>query len=708
MNKRRLSGILFICLLVLFPLASRSEEAVDVTGFWEGKLNIPTMELEIQVELSRDGEIWKGTISIPAQNAKNLPLEKIGLSGNEITFMIGGVPGEPTFKGKLSDDGNEISGDFIQGGQSFPFSLKRESSPALKAKQSLAGFSKLVERGLKGLHVPGAAVAVVVGDKVLLAEGYGFRDVEKKNSVTADTLMAIGSSSKAFTTFAMGVLSDEGKMDWETPVRTYIPWFKLYDPFASERFTPRDLVTHRSGLPRHDLVWYNNTTSTREELVRRLAYLPPTADLRTKFQYNNMMFLTAGYLVETLTGKAWEDAIRGLVFEPLGMKRSNFSVDDSQQDADFAFPYKYEDKKLVRIPFRNITTVGPAGSINSCVREMSRWLLVHLNGGEIDGRRVIGAETIQDMHLAHMPTGGTPALPEVTPADYGMGWFIDSYKGHVRVHHGGNIDGFSALVSMLPNDNIGFVVLTNMNGTPLPELLVRHATDLILGLGERDWIGQTLQQIEAGRKSAEEAEKKKETRRVKGTRPAHKTAEYAGTYTHPGYGTLEISLEEENLFSIYNGMKTPLGHWHYETFNGLDAEDPTFEDMKYTFETDVNGRVAAVRAPFESAIGDIRFEKQPDRKLFDPEYLETLTGDYALATQRITVILKGEALIMSVPGQPAQTLVPALGGEFYLKAVPVISLSFKTDEAGRATALVLYQPNGVFEAARVKGAEEKK
>ena len=708
MNKRVLSGVLIVCLLVVFPLISRSEEAVDVSGFWEGKINIPSMELVIQVELSREGESWKGTISIPAQNAKNLPLEKIGLSGNEITFAISGVPGDPTFKGMVSGEGNEISGDFTQGGQSFPFTLKKESSPALKAKEALSGFGKLVERGLKGLNVPGAAVAVVVGDEIVLAEGYGFRDVEQKIPMTADTLMAIGSSSKAFTTFAMGVLSDEGKMDWEAPVRNYIPWFKLSDPYASERLTPRDLVTHRSGLPRHDLVWYNNATSSREDLVRRLAHLPPTADLRTRFQYNNLMFLTAGYLVETLTGKAWEDAVRSLVFDPLGMGRTNFSVDDSQQDADFAFPYKYDDKKTTRIPFRNISTVGPAGSINSSVREMSRWLLVHLNGGEIDGKRIINAETVQDMHLAHMPTGGTPALPEVTPADYGLGWFIDSYKGHVRVHHGGNIDGFSALVSMLPGDNIGFVVLANMNGTPLPELLVRHATDLLLGLSERDWIGLTMKQMEAGLKSAEEAEKKKETRRVKGTKPAHKTADYVGTYTHPGYGRLDILLEGGQIRSVYNAMRTPLEHWHYETFNGLEAEDPTFKDMKYTFETDVNGYVAAVRAPFEATIGDIRFVKEPDKRLTNPEFLKTLVGEYALATQKVTIALRGDALTLTVPGQKAYTLVPTLGNEFYFKSVPVITVSFKSDKSGEVTALLLNQPGGVFEAEKIKSQKKEK
>ena len=693
----------YFCLVILLaPVCLHSQKTHSVAGHWEGTIDVPGTKLEILIDFSQkaDGS-WEGTISIPAQNARNLPLGGISFVGNDISFAIAGVAGEPTFEGNLSDDRAKISGEFTQGGQGFPFSLSREVSPKIKAKKALAGFDKIVERGLEELNVPGAAVGIVKDDEVILAKGYGFRDVGNEIPMTADTLLAIGSASKAFTTFAMGVLVDEGKLEWEKPVRHYIPWFRLYDTFASERLTPRDLVTHRSGLPRHDLSWYNNYDASREEFVRRLAHLKPSADLREKFQYNNLMFLTAGYLVEVLTGKEWEDAIRSHVFDPLGMKRSNFSVEDSQKDDDFALPYREREGKIEKIPFRNISNIGPAGSINSCANEMSRWLLVHLNRGKIEGEQIIGPQTIQDMHLIHMPTGGTPAIPEVTPASYGLGWFVDTYRGHSRVHHGGNIDGFSALVSMLPRDGVGVVVLVNKNGSALTELLVRHAYDLVLGAEPTDWVGEAAKEKAVGEEVAEEAREKKESRRKPGTKPAHELEGYTGDYFHPGYGDLKVSLEDGEILFTFNGITTPLEHWHYETFNGKRGDDPTFEDMKLTFRTDVNGNVAALEAPFEPTLEEIVFDKKPDARFFDPDFLQKFVGKYQLATQTLTISLKGNSLTLYIPGGDELDLVPQVGDEFVLKQAKIVSLSFKFDDEGNVVALELYQPDGVYEAKRL-------
>jgi CubicO group peptidase (beta-lactamase class C family) len=704
MNKSLVRYFIILSIVfMLIPISLQSDEVPSLAGHWEGRIDVPGTKLEILIDFvqKQDGS-WEGNISIPAQNAKNLPLSNISVVGKETSFAIEGVPGDPTFKGTISDDGTEIAGDFTQGGQSFVFSLSREVSPKIKAKKALADFEKIVERGLKELNAPGVAMAVVKDDEVIFAKGFGYRDVEKKIPMTADTLVAIGSASKAFTTFAMGVLVDEGKLEWEKPVRNYIPWFRLYDTFAGERLTPRDLVTHRSGLPRHDLSWYNDYEASREEFVRRLAYLKPSADLREKFQYNNLMFLTAGYLVEVLTDEKWEDAIRAYVFKSLGMKRTNFSVEDSQKDADFALPYREREGKIEQIPFRNITNIGPAGSINSSVNEMSHWLLVHLNGGKFEGKQIIGPQTLEDMHLAHMPTGSTPAIPEVTPADYGLGWFVDTYRGHRRVHHGGNIDGFSALVSMLPQDGVGFVVLVNKNGAALTELLTRHATDLILGLEPKDWIGEAVKRKAKGEEVEKEAKQKKHTRRKPGTKVAHELKEYTGDYVHPGYGDLKVFLKNKELYFNYNAITTPLEHWHYETFNGKRVDDPTFADMKLTFRTDVNGYVASLEAPFEPTLDAILFKKKPSARLFDPGYLQQFVGKYQLATQTITINLKGNGLTLYIPGQREYNLVPVVGDEFMLKQVKIISLNFKTDDKGQVIAVELFQPNGVYEAKRIE------
>ncbi len=695
-------SIHFFVIILLFSLPALSAPPQDLSGHWEGFIKLPGTTLEFNLDFVKQADAsLTGDISIPQQGAVDLPLAGIKIEGTKAMFAISGIPGDPTFDGTFSADGLKMSGKFTQSGQTFTFEMTKGGDPLAAVKKSLEGFDEVVSKGLEQIKVPGAAVAVVKNTDVVFARGFGYRDVESKLPMTADTLLAIGSSSKAFTTFALGTLVDAGKLEWDKPLRNYIPWFRLYDVSMGERLTPRDLVTHRSGLPRHDLVWYNNFTATREELVRRLAYLQPTADLRERFQYNNLMFLTAGYLVEVLTGNRWEDSVRALVFDPLEMKRSNFSVDTSRKDGDFAQPYREEKGKFIKIPFRNITTVGPAGSINSTATEMSHWVMTHLNQGKYKDRQVVAPLVVADMHTAYMTTGGTPTRPDISVADYGLGWFTDVYRGHVRVHHGGNIDGFSALVSFFPRDGLGFVVLTNKNGTGFPELVVRTAADRILGLDSIDWIGDAAKQQAQGEDVAEKAEQKKATRRIPGTTPAHKVAEYAGDFSHPGYGDLEVTFSGGKLSFSFNGIRTPLEHWHYETFNGGKADDPTFRDMKLTFQTDVNGNVASVSAPFEAATDEIVFEKKPDAKLFDPQYLGNLTGAYDLASQRVTISLKGNSLTLLIPGQPVYDLIPEVGGEFSFKQAKVVTVRFIEDAKGQVTGLEINQPGGVFEFKRI-------
>jgi CubicO group peptidase (beta-lactamase class C family) len=676
-------------------------------GHWEGKIDIPGSPLEFDVDFVRaaDGS-WSGDISIPAQNARNLPLAGIEVEGGDIRFAIADVPGDPLFKGTIDPGGSAITGLFTQGGAEFPFELKMEEGLAGRIAGRLAGFADIVERGLRDLIVPGVAVAVVAEEKLVLARGYGYADYENKRPMTADTLLAIGSSTKAFTTFTMGTLVDAGRMEWNEPVRTSIPWFKLADAFASQRITPVDLITHRSGLPRHDLLWYNNLDASREDLVRRLAYLKPTADLRERFQYNNLMFLTAGYLTEVITGETWEDSVRRRVLAPLGMTRTNFSVEESQRDPDHALPYRVVDKTIERIPFRNITTVGPAGSINSSAGEMSRWVTVHLNRGSFQGREILRPQTLEKMHSVHMAMGGTVVNPEISPSDYGLGWMIDTYRGRRRVRHGGNIDGFSALVCLFPGDGFGFVILANKNGAALPELLARHAADQILDFEGKDWIQEAVEARERGEDAEKAAKEKKATRRVEGTRPSHRPEDYAGIYLHPGYGPLTIELGESGLCLRYNGIRAPLSHWHYDTYNAGEDGDPTFEDAKINFLADADGRIARLEAPMEPALDPIVFDKQPDPRLFDPEYLKTLTGRYQLVNQTITVTLKGDVLTATLPGQPEYELVPGLEGEFHLKQVMAFAIRFLMGEEGEVTGLEIIQPDGVYAAEKIKTREQ--
>jgi len=534
-------------------------------------------------------------------------------------------------------------------------------------------------------------------------KGHGLRDLEKRLPATPQTLYAIGSSSKAFTTFAMGALVDQGKLQWDVPVRTYLPWFRMNTDFATLHITPRDLVTHRSGLPRHDALWYNNTTMSREDLVRRIAYLPLNKDLRETFQYNNLMFLTAGYLVGNVNGSSWEDGLRQLVLAPLGMTRTNFSVKESQADADFSQPYRVLRDSIQRIPFRDISLVGPAGSINSSAEEMLKWVGLHLAGGKRGDTQVIQTSTLRDMYRPYTPISGMGDNPELGPMSYGLGWFIDTYRGHYRAQHGGNIDGFTAAVTLLPQDRIGIVVLVNQNGAALGELATRHAMDRLFGGARRDWSGDALK----GRKSADAAgranEQKKGEVRIPNAPPSRKLAEYAGTYSDSGYGPLTVTHERDTLVLSYNGIRAKLQPWHYETFSALrNPDDPALEDQKITFRTGTAGRVEGAMITMDALAPATVFRRMPDAQLLDAAYITRFTGRYQIPGGPVAAVtLRGNTLYWAQGGGAPTALEAESGSRFVLSAMREISVEFRSDAAGTVTGARVVQPGAVTDVIRL-------
>ncbi len=569
-------------------------------------------------------------------------------------------------------------------------------------RKSLAGFDAVVDKAIKDFKVPGLAIAIVKDGQPIYARGFGLRDVDKNLPVTPRTLFPIGSCTKAFTTFVMGTLADEGKLDWDTPVRTYLPGFRMSDPIATESITPRDLVTHRSGLPRHDLAWYN-TTLTGRDVVARLAHFDATEPLRSKFQYNNMMFMLAGHLVETIDGRPWAESVRKRIFGPLGMTTSNFSVLDSQKSDNFARPYDEQEGKVRVIPFRDITNVGPAGAINSSIAEMVRWVAVHTQAGKLDGKSIISTPVLAELHTPQMAIGVPSEKKEISPASYALGWMADTYRGHRRVHHGGAIDGFTADTCLFPDDAMGIVVLTNKDGTPLPSLIVRHAADRVLGLEPIDWLAEGLDRRNKALDAEKAAKKKKETVRQPGTRPAHPLEEYAGDYEHPGYGPLKIEVHDGHLVITYNGIRASLEHWHFEVFDAPRADnDPALAELnlKFQFQTNVKGYVNAVAVPLEPSVKPIVFLKRPEKKLSDPAYLARFEGEYELAGRPVTVHLQGHTLFFEQQGARPMELVPDRDDEFNLKRAAGLSIRFVTDARGKVDEMALSTPDGVFAARR--------
>jgi CubicO group peptidase (beta-lactamase class C family) len=700
------------------PSAAPLGSGAGPAGRWEGAIQLPGQELRVTVELTRDGDTWSGKIDIPAQGAKGLPLQGIAVEGSRVTFLIVGVPGDPKFRGALSADGASIRGDFTQSGQTFPFRLERGGDPAKAAAQSLEGFGDLARRVLADWKVPGLSVAVVKDGRVILLEGYGQRDVGKRLPVTPDTLFAVGSTTKAMTAALLATLVEEGKLAWDAPVADALPAFRLKDEIAARRMTPRDLVTHRSGLPRHDMVWYNAALS-RQEMFDRLRFLEPSADLRVRFQYQNLMFLAAGHLAAEVGGAPWEDLMRRRLFEPLKMAEANLSVSDSQRSADHALPYKEKNGTVQAIPFRNISAMGPAGSVNASARAMGQWLLFNLGHSETERGRVLSAPALAELHTLQMATGNSSTDPEAFDLGYAMGWFVESYRGRIRLHHGGAIDGFRAMVSFVPGNGVGAVALCNLDGPMLPvEALVRTAIDRTLGLEPIDWNARFLERHRAAKKAAEEAKKRATAERKEGTKPAHALAEYAGEYEHPAYGTIGVTVAPARgvpaapggaapvaaLRAEFHAIPMALEHWHFETFRAL-PEDPALADEKLflQFLANAAGDVDRLSVPLEPQAPEIVFSKKPPARLSDPAFLKTLTGVYAMAdnaTFVATVEAQGNTLSVSVPGQPVYTLEPYGGTEFRLKGLTGYRMRFVLDEKGTVREILLIQPDGVFTLRR--------
>lgn len=706
MQRRFVSCVwLFFALLAgaVLPAA-----AADASGRWSGAIQIPGTELGVQVDLAAaEGGAWKGDIDIPQQNARDLPLENIKVDGSSVTFKIAGPPGDPTFTGTLAADGSKIEGQFTQNGQTFPFALERFSATGPTDEELAAHLREYVPKILDTWKVPGLALAVIRDGKIVLTEGYGYRDLEKKVPVNADTLFAIGSSSKAFTTAALGILVDEGKLDWDKPVRTWMPDFKLHDPFATERMTPRDLVSHRSGLPRHDLLWYG-TNATRAELVARLGDLEPNVDFRTHWQYQNLMFMTAGYLVEKVSGKSWEDFVRERLFTPLGMTASDLSITQMETVENRSLGYKEKDEKegggIEIIPYRNIDAIGPAGAINSNAVDMAKWVQFHLGNGTWEGKTILARSTLDELHRPVIlldGAGGSAAASLLADEElpfmmYALGWFVQPYRGHLVVHHGGNIDGFSAFVTLLPKERDGVVILTNLDGTVAPFILANHIYDRLLGLPEKDWNGKLKARRDEIRKAAQEAEAREDEGRKKGTKPAHALDEYAGVYTHPSYGDLRIERQGNGLAVSYNALqKTPLEHWHYEVWNLTEGEG---KGTKINFQTNAQGDVDRLSLPLEPAVAEIVFTRKPTQ--LTAEQLRRFVGEYELPGAVATVELQaGDRLTVTVLGQPTYELLPYRANELKLKGLTGYSLRFE-EENGVVTAASFVQPNGTFRAKR--------
>ncbi len=433
-----------------------------------------------------------------------------------------------------------------------------------------AKIDELAEKSMRAWGVPGVAIAIVEGDKVIYAKGYGVKELGKTDPVTAGTIFAIGSTTKAFTTAAMAMLVDEGKMGWDDPVRSYVEFFHLNDPMADAMVTLRDLVSHRTGLSRNDLLWYNSL-STRAEIIRKVAFVKPSRQFRSAWQYQNIMFLTAGYAVGRASGGSWEQFVQRRILDPLAMTDADFSADVARTTPNHATPHrKNVTGKPEVIEWRNIDNIGPAGSLNASVNDMAKWIRLQLNDGVFDGKRLISHSAFEEMRTPQMAIrpedAGRNTNSESNEISYGLGWFLQDYRGLFLVQHGGAIDGFRTSVALVPKQKLGVVVMSNLDNENMPEALRYQIIDAVLGLPAHDWDAELIayfgKQEAAGRASLDRFL----ASRQKGTKPSLPLHAYAGTYEDRGYGELKIAVVGKNLESHWSRVNSRLEHFHYDTF----------------------------------------------------------------------------------------------------------------------------------------------
>ncbi len=575
--------------------------------------------------------------------------------------------------------------------------LSSQSFPQINEDVKLDGFEQYVEKAMKDWNLQGCAVAIVKNGKVIFIKGFGYRDVKNQLPVTENTLFAIGSCTKAFTSAAVCLLVDESKLDLDKPVIDYMPEFKLFDNYVTEHITARDLLCHRSGLPRHDFAWYGADDIPRKDMIERLRYLEPSHGFREVWQYQNGMFAAAGYLVEKVSGVSWENFVKSKILDPLNMKSTNFSIYESQKSTDYSKPYREVKDVVNEIPFRSIDAMGPAGSINSNVTDMSNWVMLQINGGKFNDKQIISDGTLSQTHTPQMVIPGGMS-DEVFYSSYGMGWMITSYRGHLRVEHGGNIDGFSASVCLLPRDSAGIVVLTNMDGTSFPSVVRNYAIDRVLGLSEIDWNQKLIADIRKMKEAMKDEKDKKDPNQVEGTSPSHPLESYTGKFENPGYGNVNILMEDNELVGDFHSMKGKLNHYHYDIFETV--EDGLIPKLKLTFLTNTKGEIDRFTMPLQDGVKDIEFKRAVDVKKLDEVSLQKFTGEYEIMGTVITISLRNPTTLTAVvPGQPVYELVPIGNNEFNLKNLDGYSLKF-TEEDGKITEAVFNQPNGVFKAKK--------
>jgi CubicO group peptidase (beta-lactamase class C family) len=495
------------------------------------------------------------------------------------------------------------------------------AAPLVAQNSASADLDGYVTRAMKTFEVPGLSLAIVKDGKVVVAKGYGVRKMGESTLVDENTLFGIGSNTKAFTSAALASLVDEGKISWDDPVYERLRGFQMYDPYVSHEMTIRDLLCHRSGmgLGEGDLLFWPHTTYTRDDIIYRLRFMKPASSFRSHYAYDNLMYIVAGQIIPAVTGKSWEDYIRERILKPLGMNTTNLSNAAFKPGDDYAWPHSKVDGKLQTVEFINLDNAAPAGSINSSAAEMAKWIGLQLNHGKFPGsenrlfserqsREMWTGQTLLPISLGESPLSAL--RPKFTA--YALGWGVRDYHGRKLAGHTGGVEGFVSRVMLVPEENLGVVILTNAEESGAFDSILFHILDSYFGLAATDWIAAFRSAKEQEEKEAGEVMKKQESGRAADSRPSLPLEKYSGAYNDAWYGTTTIRMENSKLvFSLDHTPKAigDLQHWQYDTFK-IHWRDRTIEDAFLTFTLKADGSVDHFTMVPVSPLADFSFDYQ--------------------------------------------------------------------------------------------------
>lgn len=466
---------------------------------------------------------------------------------------------------------------------------------------ALGQYSKQIEyldsyisKAASAYKIPALSIGIVKDGKVIMLKGYGVLKNGEKAKANEHSVYAIASLSKAFTTASLGMLVDEGKLNWDDRVIDHLPYFELHDPYVTMNMTIRDLCSHRCGLATFDgdLLWYG-TDYSREEIVKRIRHLPLKQEFRSDFGYQNIMYITAGELIEAVSGQTWDEFVQERIFKPLNMDRSYTSF----REIDLGDNVTYPHLKSEPIEHLSYDNSGATAAIHSNVEDLTKWLGFWLFNGIVESDTLLSTASIHEIHSQHtiLSVGNFDRSNGTHFKGYGLGWFLFDYQGRKVIRHGGGLPGYISQIALVPEEDLGLIVLTN-DMSSLPSALMYKIIDVFTQpeMNDRDWAGEFLEFRIKYDLRLEENKQKRIERRVRNTQPSRELAGFSGDFIDKMYGSAKIMLKEGSLWLEMTPTKdlftAELKHWHYDTFQ-FRFNDPFLPEGYLTFESDADGKI---------------------------------------------------------------------------------------------------------------------